>query len=189
MMIGYVRVSTSSQDTALQVDALRQAGAERIFEETASGTRSDRPAFAAALDSARAGDTLIVWRLDRLARSLRQLLTTVDDLQARGIGLRSLTEAIDTGSPSGRLILHIFGCLNQFEVELVRQRTRAGLDASRARGRVGGRPRALTEQEVRAARAMLSDVNFTVADVARQLGVAPSTLYRSLPGGRSALSA
>src|SRR3954466_15390876 len=124
MLIGYARTSTSSPDPALQMDALKQAGCARIFVETASGTKTDRPELARALDYARDGqDQIVVWRLCRLARSMRQLIETVDALQARNIGLRSLTESIDTSSPSGRLVFHLFAALNQFEVELVRERT------------------------------------------------------------------
>ena len=153
-----------------------------------SGTRADRPQLVAALAFAREGDVLVVTRLDRLARSLRQLLTTVDALQARGIGLRSLHENIDTTSASGRLILHIFAALGQFEVELLRERTRAALAASRARGRIGGRPPALDAIKVRAARAMLASGTMTATEVARQIGCSPSTLYRHVPGGRTAIS-
>jgi DNA invertase Pin-like site-specific DNA recombinase len=139
MLVGYARVSTDLQTTDGQIDALNAVGCERVFEESMSGTRTDRPKLAAALEFAREGDVLVVARLDRLARSLRQLLTTVDALKARGIGLRSLHENIDTTSATGRLILHIFAALGQFEVELLRERTRTALAASRARGRIGGR--------------------------------------------------
>jgi DNA invertase Pin-like site-specific DNA recombinase len=130
MLVGYARVSTDLQTTDGQIDALSAAGCERVFEESMSGTRADRPQLAAALEFAREGDVLVVARLDRLARSMRQLLTTVDALTARGIGLRSLHENIDTTSATGRLILHIFAALGQFEVELLRERTRTGLAAS-----------------------------------------------------------
>jgi len=185
MLIGYARKSSLNQDHALQLDALEQAGCERIFIETGSGMKTDRPELAKALEFARDGqDTIVVWRLCRLARSLRQLIATVDDLQRRDIGLRSLTESIDTASPSGRLVFHLFASLNQFEVELLRERTRAGLLASRARGRVGGRPRSLDDAKMKIARSLMADSSLTVAEVARQMGVAPSTLYRAFPGGR-----
>ncbi len=156
MLVGYARVSTDLQTTDGQIDALHAAGCERVFEESMSGTRADRPQLAAALEFAREGDVLVVARLDRLARSLRQLLTTVDALQVRGIGLRSLHENIDTTSATGRLILHIFAALGQFEVELLRERTRIGLAASRARGRTVGVRQRLNAVKVKAARAMLA---------------------------------
>lgn len=153
-----------------------------------SGTRADRPQLAEALAFMRPGDVLTVVRLDRLARSMRQLLTTVDSLQARGIGLRSLHENIDTTTATGRLALHIFAALGQFEVELLKERTRSALAASRARGRIGGRPPALDKIKVAAAKAMMVSGELTAAEVARQLGCAPSTLYRHLPGGRTAMA-
>ena len=187
MLVGYARVSTDLQTTDGQIDALHAAGCERVFEESMSGTRADRPQLAAALEFAREGDVLVVARLDRLARSMRQLLSTVDTLAARGIGLRSLHENIDTTSATGRLILHIFAALGQFEVELLRERTRTALAASRARGRVGGRPPALDAIKVRAAKAMLASGTMTASEVARQVGCSASTLYRHVPGGRAAV--
>jgi DNA invertase Pin-like site-specific DNA recombinase len=184
MLVGYARVSTDLQTTDGQIDALNAAGCERVFEESMSGTRADRPQLAAALEFAREGDVLVVARLDRLARSLRQLLTTVDALKARGIGLLSLHENIDTSSATGRLILHIFAALGQFGVELLRERTRTALAASRARGRIVGRPPALDAIKVRA---MLASGTMTASEVARQVGCSSSTLYRHLPGGRTAL--
>ena len=187
MLVGYARVSTDVQTTDGQIDVLHAAGCERVFEESMSGTRTDCPQLAAALEFAREGDVLVVARLDRLARSMRQLLSTVDALQARGIGLRSLHENIDTTSATGRLILHIFAALGQFEVELLRERTRTALAASRARGRVGGRPPALDAIKVTAARAMLASGTMTASEVARQVGCSASTLYRHVPGGRTAV--
>jgi DNA invertase Pin-like site-specific DNA recombinase len=187
MLIGYARVSTDGQDHALQLDALRQIGCEKVFVETGSGTKSDRPELAKLMEIARKGDQICVWRLDRLARSLRHLIDMSDHLQQRGIALRSVTEAIDTSTPSGRFVFSILGALGQMEVEIIRERTRAGLQAAAARGRVGGRPPALDEGKVRAAKAMLASGTMTASEVARQLGCAASTLYRHLPGGRSAL--
>lgn len=189
MLIGYARVSTQDQTSRLQIDALSAVGCERIFTEQASGAHRDRPQFKAALDYIRdgSGDVLVVWRLDRLARSLKQLIETVEGLERRGVGLRSLTEAIDTTSAGGRLIFHIFGAMAEFERGLIRERTRAGLDAAKARGRVGGRPAALAEADLVAAKALLRDPAISMAAVARRLGVAPSTLYRHLPGGRTGL--
>jgi DNA invertase Pin-like site-specific DNA recombinase len=188
MLIGYARRSSGSQDHALQIDALEKAGCERIFIETGSGTKVDRPELANALAFARDGeDQIVVWRLCRLARSMRQLLDTVDDLQRRGIGLRSLTENIETLSAGGRLVLSIFAALNAFEVELLGERTQAGLQAARERGRVGGRPRSLDKAKLKIARSLMSDRTISMAEIANQMGVAPSTLYRSFPGGREAI--
>src|SRR4029453_18660775 len=187
LAIGYARVSTQEQDLALQLDALRAAGCERIYTEKASGAQRDRPQLQAALEYLRADDTLVVWKLDRLARSLRQLLDTVEALHRRQIGLRSLTEAIDTSTPGGTLVFHLFGALAEFERSIIRERTRAGLAAARARGRTGGRPPALAAADKIAARALLTDPAITVEEVAQRLRVSPATLYRHFPGGRSGL--
>ena len=186
-LVGYARVSTRDQTPALQLDALRAAGCRRVFEETASGAQRDRPQLRAALDYLRGGDTLVVWKLDRLARSTQQLIGTVEELARRGVGLRCLTQDIDTTTAGGRLVFTVFSAIAEFEREVIRERTRAGLDAARARGRRGGRPRKLGPKDLAAARALLRDPGLAVADVARRLGVAPSTLYASLPGGRGAL--
>lgn len=188
MLIGYARVSTQDQTPALQLDALKAAGCERVFVEKASGAQRDRPELKAALDYARENtdDVVVVWKLDRLARSLSQLIETADLLEKRGIGLKSLTEAIDTTSAGGRLVFHVFGAMAEFERSIIRERTKAGLDAARARGRTGGRPPALLAKDIAAAKAMLTDPDITMNEVARRLKVAPSTLYRHLPGGRSA---
>lgn len=188
MLIGYARVSTDEQTTRLQRDALDNAGCSRIFEDTASGARIDRAQLLSAFAYAREGDTIVVWKLDRLARSLAQLIATVADLEARKIGLRSLTEAIDTTTPGGRLVFHIFGALAEFERSLVRERTRAGLAAARARGRIGGRKRSMTETDLALARTLLANPEIPVIEIARKLGVSEATFYRWLPGGRSAAS-
>lgn len=188
MLIGYARVSTQEQDLALQLDALTQVGCDKVFTEKASGAQRDRPQFMAALEYMREGDKLIVWKLDRLARSLRQLIETVEMLEKRGIGFRSLTEAIDTTSPGGKLVFHIFASLAEFERDIIRERTKAGLAAARARGKIGGRPPALAHSDLAAAKALLRDLNITVEEAARRVGVSPSTLYRHLPGGRGALT-
>jgi DNA invertase Pin-like site-specific DNA recombinase len=187
VLIGYARVSTQDQNLRLQLDALNAAGCERLYTEMASGAQRDRPELKAALDYAREGDTLVVWKLDRLARSIRQLIETVEDLERRKIDLRSLTEAIDTTTSGGRLVFHVFAALAEFGRSVIRERTRAGLEAARARGRKGGRPRSLGEGDLTAAKAMLRDPGITVEEVARRLGVGPATLYRHLPGGRSSL--
>ncbi|MEP6987112.1 MAG: recombinase family protein [Chloroflexota bacterium] len=188
MFIGYARVSTQEQDPALQLDALAQTPCDKVFTEKASGAQRDRPQLMAALEYMREGDTLVVWKLDRLARSLRQLIETVDMLEKRGIGFRSLTEAIDTTSPGGKLVFHIFASLAEFERDIIRERTKAGLAAARARGKIGGRPTALAHADLAAAKALLRDPNITVEEAAHRIGVSPSTLYRHLPGGRSALA-
>lgn len=187
MNIGYARVSTAEQNLNLQTDALEAAGCKRIFIETVSGSQRDRPELQCALDYIRPGDTLIVWKLDRLARSMRQLIDTVEMLQSGGIGFRSLTESIDTTTAGGMLVFHIFGALAQFERAMIRERTEAGLRAARARGRKGGRPCSLTAKDVAMARGMLRDPAISVADAAKALGVSPATLYRRLPGGRIAV--
>jgi len=186
MLIGYARVSTRDQKQDLQLDALRGAGCERVFEETASGAKRDRPELKAAIDFMRIGDTLVVWKLDRLARSTRQLLETVEFLEQRGIGLKIITQNIDTTSAGGRLIFTVFSAIAEFEREIIGERTRAGLEAARSRGRKGGRPRALSEKDLKQARALLADPEITVEDVARRLGVGSSTLYRYLPAARQA---
>src|SRR5262245_15363436 len=186
MLVGYARVSTQEQDLALQLDALKGAGCIKLLEEKASGAQRERPALKAALDYMRKGDTLVVWKLDRLARSLKQLIETVEDLEKRGIGLRSLTEAIDTTTAGGKLVFHIFAALAEFERGVIRERTLAGLQAARARGRLGGRPPALKAKDLAAAKAMLMDPEITVTEIARRLGVAASTLYRHLPRARTA---
>jgi len=188
LLVGYARVSTRDQNPALQLEALHSAGCEKVFTEKASGAQRDRPELQAALDYLRAGDALVVWKLDRLARSVRQLVETAELLQKRGIGLKVLTQAIDTTSPGGRLTFHLLAAIAEFERELTLERTQAGLAQARALGRRGGRKPAMGESEIRRAKAMLSDRSITVEEVARQMGVQPSTLYRHIPGGRSSLA-
>jgi len=185
MLVGYARVSTQDQKPELQLDALKAAGCEKIFVEKASGAQRERPELTAALDYMRGGDTLVVWRLDRLARSMKQLIETVEGLEEREIGFRSVTEAIDTTTAGGKLIFHVFGALAEFERSIIRERTRAGLDAAKARGRKGGRPPKLTGDDLKAARAMLADKSITVEEVAKRLNVSPATLYRHLPAARA----
>jgi DNA invertase Pin-like site-specific DNA recombinase len=186
MKIGYARVSTQEQYLALQLDALNKEGCEKIFQEKASGAQRDRPELKAALSYMRKGDTLVVWKIDRLARSIKQLIETIESFQDQGIGLKSLQDPIDTSSPSGKLVFHIFAALAEFERGVIRERTTAGLRAARERGRVGGRPPALSAHDLQAAKAMLKDSDITVAAIARQLNVAESTLYRHIPHPRSA---
>ncbi len=189
MKIGYVRTSTQDQNPDLQVRALSEAGCKKLFTETASGAAIDRPQLKSAVEYLRAGDTLVVWKLDRLARSLRQLIQTVDDLKRRGIGFRSLTEAIDTTTPSGELFFHIFGALGEFERALISERTRAGLAAALARGRKGGRPKSLSDIDLAMARQLLQNPLISVRQVAERLQVSDSTLYRYIPAARTASSA
>ena len=184
VLIGYARVSTLDRSPRMQTDALNRAGCGRIFTEQASGGRRHRPQLAAALDWAREGDTLVVWRLDRLSRSLRQLIETVEDLQDRGNGLRSLGEAIGAGGAGGRFVFHVFGALAEFERILIRERTMAGPEAARRRGRTAGRPGGLSYRDRAMARAMLADPGIRVGDVAARLGTSRATPYRHLPGGR-----
>lgn len=179
-LLGYARVSTGDQDVALQRDALTAAGCYRVFVDTASGALDARPALAEVLDQLRPGDTLVVWRLDRLGRSIRHLIDFLADLETRGIGFRSLTESIDTTSPGGRLVFHLFAALAQFERELIKERTNAGLAAARARGRHGGRPPRLTGDQVKTARRLYDQKDMTVSQIGEVLGVSRTTIYRTL---------
>src|SRR5690554_6112019 len=169
--IGYARVSTDDQHLELQRDALSQAGCSMIYEETISGKSAVRPELEQCRKALRAGDTLVVWRLDRLGRSLPDLVQIVTDLEQRGIGFESLTEKIETGSAAGKLIFHVFAALAEFERGLIRERTQAGLAAARARGRAGGRKRKLDEQRVREIKALLRDPDIQVSEVARRYGI------------------
>src|SRR5829696_122399 len=178
MLIGYARVSTDDQNLDLQKDALEKAGCEQIYTDQVSGTKARRPGLEQALSHLRSGDTLVVWRLDRLGRSLRHLIDTVTDLQEKGIEFKSLTEAIDTTTSGGKLVFHIFGALAEFEREIIRERTQAGLYAARARGRTGGRPKVLSAKEVQILGNMAADKSLTVSDICRTLGIGRTTFYR-----------
>jgi len=178
--VGYARVSTAEQNLDLQLDALRAAGCEKVFTDRLSGAKDDRPGLGEALEFARTGDTLVVWRLDRLGRSLSHLIQTTTGLEQRGVGFKSLQEGIDTTTSGGKLVFHIFGALAEFERSLIQERTHAGLKAARARGRNGGRPKALTEHQLKMARRMLDAPDVSVTQVAEHFGVARSTLYRLL---------
>lgn len=180
MIIGYARVSTQDQSPALQIDALAAAGCEQVFNEKATGAHRERPELTACLRAMRKGDSLVVWKLDRLARSLKDLVEIIEDLQERGVGFRSLTESIDTTSTGGRLVFHIFGALAEFEHSLIRERTVAGLVAARARGRRGGRKLALSQADVRKAAAMLRDPKITKTEVAQHFSVSRVTLNSAL---------
>jgi DNA invertase Pin-like site-specific DNA recombinase len=184
MKIGYARISNHDQTVALQQDALAAADCEQVFSDTASGAPAARPGLEQALAFARAGDTLVVWRLDRLGRSLAHLIATVRQLEERGVGFRSLTEQIDTTTPGGRLIFHVFGALAEFERALIVERTQAGLAAARARGRKGGRPRAAAMQDPKRlmrARELYAARDMTVGEICRLLGVSRSTFYSYVP--------
>lgn len=183
-MIGYARVSTSEQSVDLQVDALHAAGCEKLFVETVSGVSTRRPQLRAALAAAHAGDVLVVWRLDRLGRSLLHVIETINQLDAIGVGFRSLSESIDTTTSTGRLVLHIFGAIAEFERSMILERTHAGLAAARARGRVGGRPRKLQNGDVDRARLLIANADLSAADIAQQLNVSLSTFYAYFPGLR-----
>ena len=181
MLIGYARVSTHDQTLALQQDALNSAGCDSVFTDTASGALSERPGLAEAFSHLRPGDTLVVWRLDRLGRSLQHLIQTVTALDKRGIGFRSITEAIDTTTSGGKLVFHIFGALAEFERDIIKERTQAGLQAARARGRLGGRPkREASSRKVAMAKALYADKTNSVQEICKALGISRATLYRYL---------
>jgi DNA invertase Pin-like site-specific DNA recombinase len=180
MAFGYARVSTTQQDEALQRDALESAGVARIYVDQASGATQSRPALDEMLSQLRAGDTVVVWRLDRLGRSLRHLIDLVAELEQRGVALRSLTEQIDTSTPGGRLVFHVFGAMAEFEKSLIVERTHAGLAAARARGRVGGRPTVWTPAKLATAKAMHASGEHDVATIARVVGVSRASVYWAL---------
>jgi DNA invertase Pin-like site-specific DNA recombinase len=180
MLIGYARISTLDQNLELQRDALGSAGCEKVFTDVASGGDASRSGLTEALVQLRTGDTLVVWRLDRLGRSLKHLVETVTSLHSRGVGFRSLTEGIETETSGGRLVFHLFACLAEFEREVIRERTQAGLAAARSRGRRGGRPALMDDKKTALARRMHADSANTAAEIARALGVSRATFYRSL---------
>ena len=182
--IGYARVSTDDQDLSLQRDAL--ADCERIFEDKATGANTERSGLHAALDYARSGDVLVVWRLDRLSRSLKDLIEVVGNLEERSVGLQSMHENIDTTTSVGKLVFHIFGALAEFERNLIRERTQAGLDSARARGRLGGRPKALDQSKRQLAVRLYEERQHTVAEICSMMGVSRPTLYKYInDAGRS----
>lgn len=180
MLIGYARVSTDDQNLDLQRDALTRAGCEQIHTDKASGARDDRPGLIHALSHLRKGDTLVVWKLDRLGRTMRGLVDLVQELKSRGVDFRSLQDSIDTSTAAGRFFFHVMAALAEMERDLIRERTNAGLAAARARGRNGGRPAKLSSRQLEHALRLLEDRNTTVADVAESLGIDRSTLYRAI---------
>src|SRR5881394_1280060 len=178
MLIGYARVSTQDQTLNLQKDALEKLGCNKIFTDTASGAKAERTGLEEALEYVREGDTLVVWRLDRLGRSLKHLIETITKLNNRKIGFKSITENIDTTTSGGKLVFHIFGALAEFERDIIRERTNAGLAAARARGRLGGRPRLLDGKKVQMARALIEDHTTSISDICETLRCSRATLYR-----------
>ncbi len=180
MKVGYARVSTVDQNLDMQMDALKKENCREIFQDHASGIKSDRDGLVRALEFMREGDTLVVWKLDRLGRSLKHLIDIINLLNEKGMYFKSLQESIDTGSSGGKLIFHVFGALAEFERDMIRERTLAGIEAAKQRGRTGGRPRKLDEKMVEFARSMLDDKSNTVTDVCKALGITKSTLYRYL---------
>src|SRR6266568_5650581 len=176
--VGYARVSTTEQTLNLQLDALKKAGCSKIFTDTASGAKEERRGLDEAVAYLRLGDTLVVWRLDRLGRSLKHLIEVVTDLEKRGIGFRSLTESIDTTTSGGKLIFHIFGALAEFERNLIRERTQAGLLAARARGRKGGQPKALSSKQAAIAQQLYDNKTNSISDICKTLHISRATLYR-----------
>ena len=183
MKFGYTRVSTREQNHDLQTDQLRSEGCEQIFHETASGAKTERPILQSLLDKVEAGDVIVVWKLDRLGRSLRHLVNLVNELMEKGIGLKSLQDPIDTTNAQGRLVFNIFASLAEFERDLIIERTQAGLKAARARGRIGGRPKGLSpeaERKAIAAEALYQAGNLSVNEIAKNLGIAKATLYKYL---------
>ena len=183
MLIGYARISTHDQTLHLQQDALEKAGCSKIFTDTASGAQAERIGLHEAMQYVRPGDTLVVWRLDRLGRSLTHLIATISNLQERGIGFKSVTENIDTTTIGGKLTFHIFGALAEFEREIIRERTLAGLSAARARGRTGGRPKVLSDKKIAIAQALYNDKNNSIAEICRTLNISRATLYRYIQKG------
>src|ERR687895_1872257 len=178
MNIGYARVSTQDQTLALQQDALQKAGCKKIFTDTASGAKAERKGLDEALDYVREGDTLVVWRLDRLGRSLKHLIETITELNNRKIGFKSIQESIDTTTSGGKLVFHIFGALAEFERDIIKERTNAGLLAARARGRKGGRPKALTPKKVQMLHYLYRNKENSIDEICKTLNISRTTLYR-----------
>ncbi len=183
MLIGYARVSTQEQTLNLQKDALEKIGCTNIFTDTASGAKEERTGLAEAMHFLREGDTLVVWRLDRLGRSLKHLIETITYLNNRKIGFKSITENIDTTTSGGKLIFHIFGALAEFERDIIRERTNAGLQAARARGRVGGRPKSLTGKKAAMAQELYNNNSNSIDEICKTLNISRTTLYRYIQPG------
>jgi DNA invertase Pin-like site-specific DNA recombinase len=180
MKVGYARVSTSEQCLDGQSDRLTAAGCDKIFTDIASGARSDRPEFLAMMNYVREGDSVIVLKFDRLGRSLKHLLETIHQLDTRGVKIESLAEGLDTSTPGGKLVMHIFGAIAEFERDLIRERTQIGLTAARARGRIGGRPSRLTAEQIKALRSMTAQPDISIATICQTFNISKSTYYRCL---------
>lgn len=187
MFLGYARVSTEDQKLDLQLQALTSAGCERIFEDKISGSKFQRPGLDQAISFARKGDVIVVWRLDRLGRSLRDLIKVVGELEEADIGFRSLTEGLDTSSPGGTFLFHLFGAIAEFEKAIIRDRTRAGLVAAKKNGKKFGRPSSLSKTDLRIAKALLLNDDLSIKEICGRLKISVPTLYRYFPGGRAGL--
>ena len=185
MQVGYARVSTQDQNLNLQKDALKKAGCEKIFADVGGGADFDRKGLSDALAFMRKGDCLVVWKLDRLGRSLKDLIATINDIHNKKMSFQSLQESLNTATSAGKLVFHVFGALAEFERDVIRDRTRAGLSAARARGRLGGRPRKLDQSKVGMAKALMADHSNSIKDICKTLNISKSTLYRNLKGGKS----
>ena len=183
MKIGYARVSTREQDLSLQLDALRLEGCKQIFQEKISGSKADRPELRKMINTLREGDIIVTWKLDRLGRSIRDLINLVSEIQEKGAGLKSLQDSVDTTTPHGKLTFHLFAALAEFEKDIIRERTKAGLEAARARGRKGGRPKGISKQalnKVLIAQALYKKQNMSISEICRHIGIARSTFYKYL---------
>ena len=183
MKIGYARVSTKEQNLSLQLDAFQKEGCEQVFQEKISGAKANRPELRKMIDQLRRGDVIITWKLDRLGRSLRDLVNLVKEIQDKGAGLKSLHDHIDTTTPMGKLTFHLFAALAEFERDIIRERTKAGLEAARARGRKGGRPKGLSkeaEDKAMIAETLYKQGEMSITQICKHLGVARSTLYKYL---------
>jgi DNA invertase Pin-like site-specific DNA recombinase len=180
MNIGYCRTSTDSQNDSLQLEALKEAGCEKIFSDVASGSKTDRAGLRECIEFARSGDVIVAWKLDRIGRSLKDLIETVNTLKERGIGLKVLTQNLDTTTSSGILVFHVFGAIAEFEKSLIQERTAAGLKVARARGRLGGRPKVLDKKQVKIAKSLYEDGKTSVSEICRTLGVSRATFYRNV---------
>jgi len=180
MNIGYCRISTDTQNDELQLQALKDAGCEKIFSDVASGSKSDRSGLRECIEFARSGDVIVAWKLDRIGRSLKDLIETVNTLKSRDIGLKVLTQNLDTTTPSGMLIFHVFGAIAEFEKSLIQERTAAGLKMARSRGRLGGRPKALDKKQVAVAESLYEDGKTSVSQICKTLGISRATFYRNI---------
>jgi DNA invertase Pin-like site-specific DNA recombinase len=183
MLIGYARVSTHDQNLDLQINKLKQAGCEKIYTDVVSGAKAERQQLTSMIDHLRTGDTVVVWKLDRLGRSLKDLIKIVQSFDELGVNFRSLTENMDTASSGGKLIFHIFGSIAEFERDLIRERTQTGLSAARSRGRLGGRPRKLTQEQVTVIKSMHQDKSIPIKTILDTFGISRSLLYTVVGSG------